>query len=89
MRYLQIDWFMSDKKEYGHGFCNSKTALAFRTKAEAQEYLKNTYDLSAKFITRKQALKYAEYGHWGQNNFISFYENMHGEKKGIRIFTKE
>jgi hypothetical protein len=57
--YARLDSTMRWKKEFGHGFCNSKEAVAFRAKKDRDEYLADTYDLSAKKLTRAEALRYA------------------------------
>ena len=50
----------SNPKEYTSGFANTKGPLAFRTKAERTAWLHETKLLTAKAITRSEALKLAE-----------------------------
>ena len=57
--YARIDTIQEGKKEYGHGFCNSKTAVAFLSVEAREKYLRETYDLSAKKIKRAEAIRYA------------------------------
>lgn len=57
--YARIDTFQRTKKEYGYGFANTKTAIAFSSSEERKNFLDSTYDLSAKKITRREALTYA------------------------------
>ena len=61
MFYALTDNFVgSNPQEYTHGFANTKGALAFRTKAERTAWLNETRLLTAKAITRAEALKLAE-----------------------------
>ena len=50
----------NNPREYTSGFANTKGALAFRTKAERTAWLSETKLLTAKVITRAEALKLAE-----------------------------
>lgn len=50
----------SNPQEYTHGFANTKGVLAFRTKAERAAWLSETKLLTARAITRAEALKLAE-----------------------------
>jgi len=58
--YAIIDTYQEGKGEYGHGFCNMKSAVAFASKKERDDYLAATYDLSARPCTRVDAMRYAE-----------------------------
>ena len=61
MFYALTDTATGDSpSEYTHGFANTKGALAFRTKAERAAWLADTKLLTAKAITRAEALKLAE-----------------------------
>lgn len=61
MFYALTDTATGDSpSEYTHGFANTKGAVAFRTKAERAAWLANTKLLTAKAITRAEALKLAE-----------------------------
>jgi len=57
--YAKYDYFMLGKKEYGHGFANTKCVFAFRSKEERAQFLSDTYDPSARAITRSEAIPYA------------------------------
>jgi hypothetical protein len=59
--YVLADSFLlaRNKKEYSYGFCNAKQAYAFESKAARQRFLDDTYDLSARAITRKEAERFA------------------------------
>ncbi len=57
MRYASIDTTQEGRKEYGHGFCNAKKAIAFKTASDRKAYLEQSYDMSAREITRSQAEK--------------------------------
>lgn len=61
MFYASNDWTVNN--EYSFGFANTKIILAFKTKAERDEYLATTKDLSAKSLTRKEAIKYDPKGY--------------------------
>ena len=55
--YAQID-FTVRKTNIGHGFVNSKEAVAFESKAERDSYIASrSFDLSCKAITRAEAVK--------------------------------
>ena len=51
---------MIGKKEYGYGFANAKFVAAFKNNAIRSYYLFSSKDLSAKKITREQAIKMSE-----------------------------
>ena len=54
-----MDETIEGKKEYGHGFANSKR-VAYGTHAEVKAFLSSTYDLSAKKVTRRFAMRNLE-----------------------------
>ena len=85
MYYARVDSFMLNKKEYGYGFANSKKAVAFDTKEERSDFLRSTYDLSAKVITRVQALKLCEFTNDPTLDVV-FMENWRGLKKGVHLY---
>lgn len=51
---------MIGKKQFSHGFANMKRVIAFKTKEERDNFLFDTYDLSAAEISRKNANYHAE-----------------------------
>ena len=57
--YALIDETMINKNQYGRGFCNTKIVVAFRSLEERQTFLDSTCDLSAKKLTRTEAIKLA------------------------------
>lgn len=61
MFYALYDTFVhAGRKEYSHGFANTKSVMAFKTQAQRAGFLANTYDLSAREISRAEALKLAD-----------------------------
>lgn len=60
MFYALFDKFELGKKEYSHGFANTKWVMAFTTKAARDGFLSATYDLSAKAVSRAAALRLAD-----------------------------
>ena len=56
--YALSDRFAGDcPKEYTHGFANTSTVLAFRSKADRDDWLSDTRLLKAKALTKPEALK--------------------------------
>ena len=56
--YALSDSFAGDcPREFTYGFANTKTALAFHTKAERDAWLDDTRLLTAKAIPRKEAMR--------------------------------
>ena len=58
MHYLLID-STAIKNNPSFGFCNTKMAIAFDTKQQREKFYitRKDWDLSAKYITRKEAMK--------------------------------
>lgn len=88
--YVKFDTTVS-KQNIGFGFCNTKSAVAFRTKEEALEFVEaRDYDLSCELITRKEAIKYAEnFDGIPSSEKVVFSEKMSGEEKAIIVLDKE
>jgi hypothetical protein len=58
--YAMYDSFLGlNPRSYGKGFANAKTAAAFRSKADRDEFLETTKDLTARAITRAEAMAFA------------------------------
>jgi hypothetical protein len=90
MFYALSDEFTgNDPKEYTHGFCNTKIVIAFKTKKERKEWYEYTKLLTAKLITRKQALKLSEWvtdDYYTKNKFdavkaVEIYRNNNEDKE--------
>lgn len=63
--YAESDSFTGDyPQDYTHGFANTKTAIAFETYKEREAWLKETKLLTARKLTRREALKLAERIPW-------------------------
>lgn len=60
MYYALTDGATGDNpKEHTHGFANTKEVLAFRTKAERDSWVENTKLLTAKKLSRSEAMSIA------------------------------
>ena len=56
--YAMSDIFTGDDPyAYNAGFANTKVAIAFKSRKEREEWLRNTKLASAKAITRKEAIR--------------------------------
>lgn len=77
--YAMADETMFGKKEYGSGFLNTKTAIAFESKKDREEFLSNTFDLTAKPINRRYALKFA----------FAIYGDREANGCGIELYSSE
>jgi len=56
--YALSDSFAGDNpKEYTHGFTNTSKVIAFNSKKERTDWLKNTKLLKAKPLTRTEAIR--------------------------------
>jgi hypothetical protein len=84
MYYAETDRFTGDNPgEYTHGFANTKCALAFPTRAARDEWVKETKLMTAKAITRSEALKmtgWARGEHYGTNA---------DQVKAVRIYSQD
>lgn len=69
MYYALSDSFTGDDpRDYTSGFANTKKVIAFRSKKERDAWLSDTKLLTAKPLTRSQAIKWADtdQGTWQQ-----------------------
>ncbi len=81
--YALTDTFTGDyPKEATSGFGNTKEVLAFTTKQERTKWLAETLLLTAKALTRKEAIKYALKGNPVDYGLDRNYESV----KVARIF---
>lgn len=88
MHYALTDTFTgNDPCSYEHGFANTKVTLAFRTRAERDGWVDSTRLLTAKALTRDEALQHARTDHNG-NKIAKIYrsENHHIIKKSRRNY---
>lgn len=61
--YAMTDSFTGDDpQEYDHGFANTKEPLAFTSHADRDEWLETTKLLTARALTRREAIRYARHG---------------------------
>ena len=62
MMYYAMYDFMTYKGNPGRGFANTKSGIAFKTRAERDAFLaeKGNYDFTAKAITRAEAMTMLE-----------------------------
>ena len=55
--YALNDWTCDGKKQHSHGFINTKQVIFFKTEHEREAWLKNTYYLGARKLTRSEATR--------------------------------
>lgn len=74
----------ASKENPGHGFANTKRAVCFSTYDKLIDFLneRQNWDLSAKRITRKEAMKHLEpyYGERGQKGLDLDHWYKHGQE---------
>ena len=81
MYYALTDTFTGDDpSEYSSGFANTKTAIAFRTRAQRDEWVKSSKLLTAEAITREEAIKITG---WECGDY---YGKPHYQVKAIRVY---
>lgn len=81
MYYALSDSFTGDDpKDYTGGFANTKEVIAFRSKKERDAWLYDTKLLTAKALTRAQAIKLADtdMGTWQQEYDVAKICRMYG-----------
>lgn len=81
MYYALTDTFAGDNpSEHTAGFANTSAVIAFRTRKQRDEWVKTTKLLTAKAITRKDALKIES---WRTGDY---YGKRHCDVKVVRVY---
>lgn len=82
MYYAETDSFAGDNPaEYTSGFANCREVIAFPTRAARDEWLKSTRLLTAKPLTRAQALSLTK---WRVGDYLGY--RLHDRVKAVRVY---
>lgn len=82
--YALSDTFTGDDpKYYNAGFCNTKIVIAFTSKKDRDDWVKNTKLLTAKSLSRKEA---EELTSW---EIADYYFRGYEKVKAVRIHGKD
>ena len=82
MYYALTDFSTGDNpKQHTHGFADTKEVVAFHTKDDRDAWLSTTKLLTAKAITRREALKLTK---WVSNS--GYHDRQYRSVKEVRVY---
>lgn len=82
MFYAETDWSTGDNpSEYTSGFSNTAEVIAFTTRKARDEWVQETKLLSAKPLTRTQAIRMTS---WVCGDYLGF--RLHDKVKAVRVY---
>lgn len=55
--YALNDWTCDERKQHSRGFINTREVIFFKTEQEREDWLKQTYFLDARKLTRSEAVR--------------------------------